>query len=128
MLPYPVKEIDIEESEYRLKMTVDTFGVIEGTVTIGPISPVEIEGETTTIPCEVYEARKIMIYDEAGNNLIIQADIDCEGMYREELSPGAYMVDINNIGIDRSGEVPMIIEIKASESVTLDIDIDTGIR
>jgi hypothetical protein len=128
VLPYPVKEIDIEKSEYRLKMTVNTFGIIEGTVTIGPISPVEIEGETSDIPCEVYEARKIMIYNKAGNELVLQVDIDCEGKYRAELKPGIYTVDINNIGIDRSEEVPVKIEIKTGEIVTLDIDIDTGIR
>ena len=71
---------------------------------------------------------KLGLGRKAGNDLILQVDIDCEGKYRAELKPGFYTVDINNIGIDRSEEVPVKIEIKASESVTLDIDIDTGIR
>ena len=34
-------------------------GRLQGSVTIGPVFPVERPGETVPIPCEVYEARKI---------------------------------------------------------------------
>ena len=103
-------------------------GILQGKVTIGPISPVERPGETPTIPCEVYEARKIMVYDEKGNKLIQQIDIDCDGRYITELKPSIYTIDINRIGIDRSPDVPQKVEIKSSITVRLDIDIDTGIR
>ena len=103
-------------------------GILQGKVTIGPISPVQRLGETPTIPCEVYEARKIMVYDEKGNKLIQQIDIDCDGRYITELKPGVYTIDINCIGIDRSPDVPQKVEIKSSITVRLDIDIDTGIR
>jgi hypothetical protein len=103
-------------------------GILQGKVTIGPISPVERPGETPTIPCEVYEARKIMVYDERGNKLIQQIDIDCDGRYITELKPGIYTIDINRIGIDHSSDVPQKVEIKSSITVRLDIDIDTGIR
>ena len=103
-------------------------GILQGKVTIGPISPVERPGETPTIPCEVYEARKIMVYDEKGNKLIQQIDIDCDGGYITELKPGIYTIDINRIGIDHSSDVPQKVEIKSSITVRLDIDIDTGIR
>lgn len=103
-------------------------GMLQGKVTIGPISPVERPGETSTIPCEVYEAIKIMVYDEKGNKLIQQIDIDCDGGYITELKPGIYTIDINRIGIDHSSDVPQKVEIKSSITVRLDIDIDTGIR
>ena len=103
-------------------------GTIEGKVTIGPITPVERPGVTTPVPCEVYEARKIMIYNKNGDKLIRQVDIDCEGNYQTELNPGIYTVDINRIGIDHSADVPQKMEIKPGETINLDIDIDTGIR
>ena len=103
-------------------------GILHGNVSIGPISPVERPGETPTIPCEVYEARKIMVYDKKGNKLIQQIDIDCDSRYRTELKPGIYTIDINRIGIDHSSDVPQSVEIKPNITVRLDIDIDTGIR
>jgi hypothetical protein len=103
-------------------------GWLEGQVTIGPIWPVERPGEKREIPCEVYEARKIMVYDRGGNRLIEQVDIDCNGYFQVDLEPATYTVDINHLGIDHSSEVPTQIEIRSGETVRLDIDIDTGIR
>lgn len=108
-------------------------GLLQGNVTIGPISPVEHPGQTTTIRCDVFEARKIMIYDKLGNNLVKQIDIECNSeenhaKYKVELKPGIYKIDINNIGIDFSKDVPKQVEIKAGQTTMLDIDIDTGIR
>lgn len=103
-------------------------GRLQGQVTIGPISPVERPGEKPPIPPEVYQARKVMVYDEEGNDLIEQVDLGPEGYYRVELRPGTYLVDINNIGIDSSRQVPEVIEIEEGKTVVLNIDIDTGIR
>ena len=103
-------------------------GILHGNVSIGPISPVEIPGEPSVVPCEVYEARKIMVYEENGKKLIQQVDIDCDGRYITELKPGIYTIDINRIGIDHSSDVPQKVEIKSSITVRLDIGIDTGIR
>lgn len=76
---------------------------------------------------EVYDARKIIVSDNAGI-IIAVVDIDGQGFYRILLDPGFYMVDINKIGIDRSDDVPKDIEIRAGEGITLDINIDTGVR
>jgi hypothetical protein len=103
-------------------------GILEGKVTIGPIVPVERPGQTYEVPCEVYEARKIMVYDRNHDKLIKQVDIDCNGHYTVELEAGVYVVDINRIGIDSSSEVPARVEIVSGEIFRLDIDIDTGIR
>jgi hypothetical protein len=104
------------------------MGLLQGIVTIGPLSPVENSDERPPVPCEVYEARKIMVYDESGRNLLHQVDIDCDGRYRVELKPGTYTIDINHIGIDTSGDVPKQVEIMPGITFKLDIDIDTGIR
>jgi hypothetical protein len=103
-------------------------GVLTGEVTIGPLVPVERPGVQYDIPCEVYEARKVMVYDSNHRKLVNQVDIDCNGHYQVELKAGIYVVDINRIGIDHSSEVPTKVEIKSGETIQLDIDIDTGIR
>ena len=104
------------------------YGILQGKVTIGPLVPVERPGVEYEIPCEVYEARKVMVYDKNHKKLIKQVDIDCDGNYQLELEPDFYVIDINRIGIDHSSEVPAKIEIKPRETIQLDIDIDTGIR
>src|SRR3990172_4412866 len=98
--------------------TLET-GTLEGRVTIGPIWPVERPGENPPIPPEVYEARKVMVYDKNGSKLVEQVDLGTDGYYRVQLKVGAYTIDINHIGIDSSSDVPTKIEIRAGETVTL---------
>jgi len=74
--------------------------------------PVERSGVKYEIPCEVYEARTVMVYDRNREQLVQQVDIDCNGYYRVELEPGIYIIDINRIGIDHSSEVPAKVQIK----------------
>lgn len=103
-------------------------GILHGKVTIGPLQPVERPGETVEVPCSVYEARKIMVYDDSGEKLVEQVNIDCEGRYAVDLRPGTYTVDINRIGVDFSKGLPAVVEIQSGITTRLDIDIDTGIR
>ena len=105
-----------------------TTGTLRGNVTIGSITPVERPGENPTVPPEVYEARKIMVYDKNRDKLISQVDIDSNGYYEVGLKAGIYTVDINQIGMDRSSDVPKQIKIGAGKTIELNIDIDTGIR
>ena len=107
--------------------------LLQGGVTIGPISPVEIPGQTQPVSPEIFAARKIVIYDESGRDLvrevsITQIDQGATGYYTVQLAPGTYVVDIKHTGIDSSHNVPQKITLSADETVTLDIDIDTGIR
>ena len=103
-------------------------GTLHGKVTIGPLQPVVTPGEPADVPCEVYEARKVMVYDKSGDKLVEQVDIDCLGRYSVKLEPGTYTVDINRIGIDFSKGLPAQVEIESGITTRLDIDIDTGIR
>ena len=107
--------------------------LLQGAVTIGPIFPVEIPGETRPVPPEVFTSRQIMIYDESGKKLvreiyITQIGQTAAGYYTAQIAPGTYTIDINRLGIDSSGNVPQKITVSADETVTIDIDIDTGIR
>ncbi|MBI4334371.1 MAG: hypothetical protein HY673_24215 [Chloroflexi bacterium] len=107
-------------------------GVIEGTVTIGPISPVERPGVTPIVPPQVFEARKVVITSERGDKVatvdIAQVDQSSTGRYSVRLAPGDYTIDINRAGIDRAREVPRKVAVRSGETVRVDINIDTGIR
>ena len=105
------------------------YGVLEGHVTIGPLAPVIREGETDPTPApEVYASREIVIYKEDGKTEIMRAEIDTSGNYRAKLPVGLYIVDINHSGIDSAANLPKKIEVTNQGVISLDIDIDTGIR
>ena len=107
----------------------DARGFLEGEVTIGPLVPVVRPGETEPTPApEVYEARKIVVYEEDGKTEVLRIDINANGSYRAELPVGTYIVDINRIGVDSASNLPMTIDILEQQVTRLDIDIDTGIR
>ena len=108
-------------------------GLLQGKVLITPTSSVEQPGSDGTLICSFYDLRKILIYDESGDKLMYTVDIECNSdeqyaRYRVELEPGVYMVDINHVGVDFSGNVPKTIEIIPGVTTRLDITIDTGIR
>jgi hypothetical protein len=44
--------------------------LLQGAVTIGPISPVEKPRECASVSPEVFAARKLLIYDESGRHLV----------------------------------------------------------
>jgi len=70
----------------------------------------------------------VLVSDEAGTKLLHTVDIDSQGSYFIDLAPGKYTVDLKKNGIDRSGDVPKVVEIRANTVTKLDISIDTGIR
>jgi hypothetical protein len=102
-------------------------GVLEGKVSIGPITPVQQSTPVPTPP-EVYAARKVLVYDSEHNKLLYIVSLDDNGNYHILLKPGTYVIDINHAGIDRSFDVPKTIEIEPGITVVLNISIDTGLR
>jgi len=105
----------------------DVSGTLKGTVTIGPLCPVE--------PCSVprdqvvaaYAARPLLITSKEGT-FVQSVTADPDTGYSISLRPGTYVVDIAHQGIGGSPDLPKTVTIRAGETVRLDIDIDTGIR
>ena len=107
----------------------DSFGSLSGKVTIGPLCPVEPCDMTPEQINQVYNKRKILIYPASDTTLLYkEVDIYPDSLYHVFLLTGTYIVDINHLGVDRSGDVPAKITIKPNVTDTLNIDIDTGIR
>jgi hypothetical protein len=107
--------------------------LLQGAVTIGPITPVEKVGECPPVSPEVFSSRKLIIYDGSGQKLVrevyfTQIGQSANGYYTAQLAPGTYTIDINHLGIDRADGLPQKITVAADETVTIDVNIDTGIR
>ena len=107
--------------------------LLQGAVTIGPISPVEMPGECPPVPPEVFAARKLILYDESGKIMVreiyfTQISNGATGYYTAQIAPGTYTVDINRAGIDHADNLPQKITVIADETITIDVNIDTGIR
>ena len=107
--------------------------LLHGAVTIGPITPVQKPGECPPVPPEVFAARKLVIYDESGKNLVrevyfTQIDGGATGYFAAQIGAGTFTVDINHYGMDRAANFPMKLTVTRDETVTIDVHIDTGIR
>jgi len=107
--------------------------LLQGAVTIGPISPVEKPGEPVQVSPEVFAARKLLIYDKSGKHLVrevyfTQISQGATGYYTAQIAPGTYTIDINHTGMDTGDNLPRVITVSADETVTIDVNIDTGIR
>ena len=108
--------------------TSQVYGRLAGLVTIGPNCPVQQPGQPCPTPPSAYTLRKILVYDEQRTRLLHTVDIDTQGLYAIDLVPARYLVDLKGAGLDRSSDVPKIVEIHANSVTTLNIAIDTGLR
>jgi hypothetical protein len=108
-----------------------TSGFLEGTISIGPICPVEkIPPDPACLPtAETYKAYPVSVFTSDGKNKIIQLKPSLDGSYISELPPGDYLVVLekaqNNIG---GSNLPVAISITSQDKTLLDVNIDTGIR
>ena len=102
-------------------------GVIQGRVTIGPLGPNVGPGPTETPPPSVYAQRSIVLTAQGGA-YVKTVPINNDGTYTAWLWPGTYVIDINHAGVDTAKDFPREVEVAAGGSLTIDIEIDTGIR
>jgi hypothetical protein len=108
-------------------------GILQGGVTIGPITPVEQPGQIIIVPPEVFSSRKVLVSGPNGAKLVQEVTINqikqtAEGYYAVQLEPGIYTIDIAHTGVGGSSGLPQKITITAGQTTILNIDIDTGIR
>ena len=107
----------------------DPPAILEGSVLFGPLTPVtQINRPTPETPPEMYKDRFVLVYDQTGENLIMQIAVGLDGYYRAEISPGVYTVTFSLIGIERAENIPAVISLAAGQVISLEISVDTGIR
>ncbi len=104
-------------------------GILEGKVTVGPLTPVEQAGVTPPAPpAEVFTSRGIEIRQKDDADVYKTVHFNADGTYSISLHEGTYTVRLISSGIDRAAELPASVKITAGEVTELNITIDTGIR
>lgn len=106
-----------------------TTGTIMGKVTIGPLCPVE----PCSVPTpDIYLNRQIILTPRGGDrseNLPFSIKLNSDGTFQDEIPEGNYeltLTDCQFLGCEHS--LPKLITIKANQTLTINVDIDTGIR
>jgi len=104
-------------------------GTLTGHVTIGPLQPVQREGEPAPTPGpEVYAAWEIVVHTLDMRKEAARAAIDDEGTYALELRAGTYTVTAEQTVGRGLPQSTLTVGITAGQTTQQDIDIDTGIR
>jgi Carboxypeptidase regulatory-like domain len=98
-------------------------GTIAGLVKRGPIMPVCREG----VPCDgVYAGAKVLVRTQDGD-LVQRAVSNDKGAFAADVPAGAYTVSVEVDGmLPRCS--PANVSVRARETVTVEVDCDTGIR
>ena len=106
------------------------FGYLEGTVTIGPLCPLEPCDISDTDKDNVYKERSLLVYNEGKRNLLETVQLDRTGVFRVPLRTGKYVLELKTSNkIDRSDPpMPYNFDVMANQITSLDFKIDTGIR
>ncbi len=108
----------------------DAIGTLSGRVAIGPICPVETYPPKPECQpsAETYASREFVV-ETADGKTVTSFHADSSGSYRVSLVPGIYTVKSVKSGIGyNSKDLPAKVTIKAGETTTFNIDVDTGIR
>jgi hypothetical protein len=101
-------------------------GSISGTVTVGPICPVESIDNPCVVSPEVYTSRSVVVYQADTSTEIKRLSLSATGTYTLALTAGTYWLQISPAGIGE-GDKKRVVVTTGSASV-VDFDIDTGIR
>ena len=111
------------------QMQIVKKGYLEGKVTIGPLCPVEtIPPDPACQPSQdTYEAWPIIIWTADKKTKIGTIEPELNGSYLIHIPEGTYIIDLDKQHMFGKN-LPVKIEIVPFETLTLNIDIDTGIR
>lgn len=113
---------------FNVESPVIGTGILQGTMTIGPICPVERPDQPCLPTAEMFAARKIYVYEANRTTIKTTLTTDAQGKFKVTLPVGDYWVDMIHQGIGATRGVPAEINIKSGATLDLNIDVDTGIR
>jgi hypothetical protein len=105
-------------------------GLLEGTISIGPICPVETDPpRPECLPtAETYKAYPVGIWTSDGGQKVGQISPALDGSFSLELDPGEYLVKLDKNNSIGGSNLPLTVVVNATEKTTMNISIDTGIR
>lgn len=102
----------------------DGLGTLSGSVTIGPLCPVQ--------PCsaeigDTYSSRQVLLQSNGSDDIVVFLNQD--GTFLTQVPIGEYVVNLSTCEhLGCSSSLPVEIAIKKGETYELNINIDTGVR
>ncbi len=123
-------DVDIFNQILSTFRFIDTKGIgtLTGKVSIGPNCPDERVGVMCTPSPEAYVSREFIVLD-SNQKEITRFHADASGSYTLTLSAGTYTVESAKTGMGyMSKDLPATVTIKAGQTTSFSIDVDTGIR
>lgn len=133
--PKPSARKSISEDAYEFTFSVVesdeiSKGTLSGTMTIGPICPVEHVDSPCLPTLEMYAAQKVFVYSSDKKTLLMTLVPNVSGKFQANLLPGSYYVDVKHptTKIGSISGVPTTITIVKGVATYLTINIDTGMR
>jgi hypothetical protein len=103
-------------------------GILKGSMTIGPICPVEQVGHPCTPTPQMYAAHEVFVYDSTRSKLVITLIPDAQGNFSTLLPAGVYVIDVQHQSVGAVQGAPTTLTIAPGKTSTVSISIDTGIR
>ena len=113
------------------KKTILDAGYLEGTISIGPICPVETDPPNPgCLPtAETYKAYPVSVWTANGKTKIAQIKPSLDGTFSIKLIPGNYKIILEKSqGGTGGSNLPVEVSISTQDKTILNINIDTGIR
>jgi hypothetical protein len=105
-----------------------TTGVLQGTMTIGPICPTSQTGAECRPSVKMFAERVISVYQADKTTLVLKITPGADGQFAQELPAGKYYINMIPQIMGSITGVPTTITVAAGKTSTLDISVDTGIR
>ncbi len=130
----PLKSLQgqIVEKDYvftfRVEGSIAQSGTLKGHMNIGPICPVENLNNPCLPTAEMYTSKKIYIYKSDKKTLVKTIAPSAGGDFSTTLPIGNYYIDMDHQSVGGITGIPANIKIEGGKTITLDIDVDTGIR
>jgi hypothetical protein len=98
-------------------------GGIRGIVTLGPMSPVQVQGESSTKPYAV----DLVIKPEGGRSAVARVKSGADGRFSVSLEPGTYVIRAAATQSPPS-LTPVTVTVEAHRFTEVTVPFDTGIR
>ena len=123
----------ISDGSYRFTFSIKESvsknkGTLSGTMTIGPVCPVERVDAPCTPSPEMYAARKIFVYASDKKTLITTMTPNSQGKFTASLVEGDYFIDMEKSRVGSIVGVPKMVTVAQDVTTFINISVDTGIR
>jgi hypothetical protein len=93
----------------------------------GPVRPNEPEADSSVMQ-KIYATHKVRVLAEDGKKVIREVEINSQGIYKTELEPGIYFLQITPPSMGKIQKQSQRVEVTAGKTTQVDISVDTGLR